>query len=69
MRNPPPDLRRHPLFEQLAADAGYTLAWQRLDADRNIDASDAIMRGDPEPMRKMLDELIGKHQPASDWRV
>lgn len=34
-------------FEQLAADAGYTLAWQRLDADRNISASDAIMRGDP----------------------
>jgi cell filamentation protein len=48
-------------FEQLAADAGYTLAWQYLDADRNISASDAIMRGDPEPMRKMLDELISNH--------
>jgi cell filamentation protein len=44
-------------FEQLAHDAGFTLAWQRLDADRNIAASVAIMRGDPEPMRKMLDEL------------
>jgi cell filamentation protein len=44
-------------FEQLADDAGFTLAWQRLDADRNIAASVAIMRGDPEPMRKMLDEL------------
>jgi cell filamentation protein len=45
-------------FEQLAADAGYTLDWQHLDAERNILASDAIMRGDPDPMRKMLDELI-----------
>ena len=48
-------------FEQLAADAGNTLAWQRLDAVRNINASAAIMRGDPEPMRKMLDELIDNH--------
>jgi cell filamentation protein len=46
-------------FEQLAADAGYTLAWQRLDGERNVKASDAIMRGDPGPMRKMLGELIG----------
>jgi cell filamentation protein len=44
-------------FEQLADDAGFPLAWQRLDADRNIAASVAIMRGDLEPMRKMLDEL------------
>jgi cell filamentation protein len=45
-------------FEQLADDAGFTLAWQRLDAERNIAASVAIMRGDPAPMRKMLDELV-----------
>jgi cell filamentation protein len=45
-------------FEQLADDAGFTLAWQHLDADRNIAASAAIMRGDAAPMRKMLDELI-----------
>jgi hypothetical protein len=44
-------------FEQLADDAGFPLAWQRLDTDRNIAASFTIMRGDPEPMRKMLDEL------------
>jgi cell filamentation protein len=44
-------------FEQLADDAGFPLSWQRLDANRNIAASVAIMRGDPEPMRKMLDEL------------
>ncbi|MGH3406108.1 MAG: Fic/DOC family protein [Streptosporangiaceae bacterium] len=44
-------------FGQLARDAGFTQAWQHLDAARNIEASAAIMRGDPEPMRKMLDEL------------
>jgi cell filamentation protein len=46
------------LFEQLAADAGFILDWQHLDADRNIAASAAIMRGDPALMRKMLDELV-----------
>ena len=45
-------------FEQLASDAGFILDWQHLDADRNIAASAAIMRGDPAPMRKMLDELV-----------
>ena len=45
-------------FEQLASDAGFILDWQHLDADRNIAASAAIMRGDPTLRRKMLDELI-----------
>ena len=45
-------------FEQLAAGAGYVLDWQELDAERNMAVSDAIMRGDPDPMRKMLDKLI-----------
>jgi len=45
-------------FEQLADDAEFTLAWQRLDAERNIAVSAAIMRGDAAPMRKMLDELV-----------
>ena len=45
-------------FEQLACDAGFTLAWQHLDAARNIATSAAIMRGDAAPMRKMLDELV-----------
>jgi cell filamentation protein len=44
-------------FEQLAREARFTLNWQRLDATRNIEASAAIMRGDAEPMRKMLDTL------------
>jgi cell filamentation protein len=45
-------------FEQVADDAGFTLAWQHLDADRNVAASAAIMRGDAALMRKMLDELV-----------
>jgi cell filamentation protein len=45
-------------FEQLARDVGFGLNWQHLDANRNIEASAAIMRGDAEPMRKMLDTLV-----------
>jgi cell filamentation protein len=45
-------------FEQLARDAGFTVNWQHLDAACNVEASVAIMRGDAEPMRKLLDALI-----------
>ena len=45
-------------FGQLARDAGFTLTWQHLDPARNVEASAAIMRGNPEPMRKMLDTLV-----------
>jgi cell filamentation protein, protein adenylyltransferase len=45
-------------FEQLADEAGFILDWQHPDADRNIAASAAIMRGDPALMRKMLHELV-----------
>jgi cell filamentation protein len=45
-------------FAQLARNTGFTLAWKHLDAARNVEASAAIMRGDPEPMRKMLDALV-----------
>jgi cell filamentation protein len=45
-------------FGQLARDAGFTLAWQHLDSVRNVAASAAIMRGDLEPMREMLDALV-----------
>ena len=45
-------------FAQLARDAGFTLAWQHLDPVRNVEASAAIMRGDPEPMNEMLDALV-----------
>jgi cell filamentation protein len=43
---------------QLARDAGYVLTWQHLDPARNIEASAASLRGDPEPLRKMLDSLV-----------
>ena len=46
-------------FAQLARSAGFTLAWQQhRDAARNVEASAAIMRGNPEPMRKMLDAPV-----------
>ena len=45
-------------FGQLARDAGFTLAWQHLDPVRNVEASAAIMRGDPELMREMLGALV-----------
>src|SRR6266567_5962848 len=45
-------------FGQLARNAGFTLAWQHLDPVRNVDASAAIMRGDPEPMCEMLGPLV-----------
>ena len=45
-------------FGQLARDAGFMLAWQHLDPVRNVEASAAIMRGDPEPMSEMLDALV-----------
>jgi hypothetical protein len=39
-------------------DAGYRLAWQRLDRERNIDAARASHRGDNSPLRALLDELL-----------
>ena len=45
-------------FGQLARDAGFTLAWQHLDPIRNVEASAAIMHGDPEPMRQVLGTLV-----------
>lgn len=43
---------------QLARDAGFMLAWQHLDPVSNVEASAAIMRGDPEPMCEMLGALV-----------
>ena len=45
-------------FWPLARTARFTLGWQHLDPARNVEASAAIMRGDPEPMREMLDTLV-----------
>jgi cell filamentation protein len=43
---------------QLATERGYWIAWERADADRNIAASIASMRGDNRPLRSMLDGLV-----------
>ena len=43
---------------QLARDAGYTLAWRRLERDRNIKAARASHRGENAPLHELLDELL-----------
>jgi len=52
------------LIGQLAADAGYHLAWERLTAARNIETSVAAMRGDNAPLREAIGELISAQPPA-----
>jgi len=43
---------------QLARDAGYHIAWARLHADRNVEASRASLHGDNRLLREMLNELV-----------
>jgi cell filamentation protein len=43
---------------QLARDAGYTLRWQRLARERNIEAARASHGGDNAPLLELLDELL-----------
>lgn len=45
-------------FRELTRQAGYLLNLKHLDAEQNVTASIAITRGDPEPMRRMLDDLV-----------
>jgi cell filamentation protein len=45
-------------FGQLARDAGYTIAWSRLDPDRNIEASIASLNGDNSKLQELLTELV-----------
>lgn len=47
-------------FGQLARDAGYSLDWRRLDAQRNVNASIAAMNGNETPLRDMLDDLVSR---------
>lgn len=46
-------------FAQLAGDAGYVMDWSAVDADDNIAASRASLRGDNVPLRRVLDEITG----------
>jgi cell filamentation protein len=43
---------------QLAREAGFRLAWERLDRERNIEAAQASHRGDNRPLLDLLDELL-----------
>lgn len=44
---------------QLAREAGYRIAWERLDGKRNDEASAvSTARGDQGPLRAMLDDLV-----------
>lgn len=48
-------------FSQLAAELGYQLRWQDIDADRNIAAAIASMHGNEQPLRELLDEITTPH--------
>jgi cell filamentation protein len=45
-------------FHQLARQAGWPIDWTGLDADENVEASIASLRGDNAPLRTLLDGLV-----------
>ena len=45
-------------FSQLAATAGYRIAWRQIDADENIRVCTLAYEGDEEPLARMLDGLL-----------
>lgn len=49
---------------QLAHDAGYHIAWERLGGERNNRASAASLRGDNRPLEAMLDDLVEPLSPG-----
>jgi cell filamentation protein len=49
-------------FSQLVAVAGYRLAWERMDADENLQACIAAYEGDEGALVTMLDNLL---EPAA----
>lgn len=49
-------------FGQLARDAGYRIAWEGLDPERNVEASIASHNGDDTKLRDMLSDLIEPRQ-------
>jgi cell filamentation protein len=52
---------------QLAEEAGHHIAWERLDAQRNIEASRAAHEGNNLPMRELFDDITVS--PERDDRV
>jgi cell filamentation protein len=53
---------------QLARDAGWPIDWSRMDWRTNIEASQASLRGQLEPLRRMLDELVAQDHPPAPLR-
>jgi cell filamentation protein, protein adenylyltransferase len=51
---------------QLAHEAGYHIAWERLGGERNNRASAASLRGDNRPLQAMLDDLVEPLSPSQD---
>jgi cell filamentation protein len=45
-------------LRQLALDAGHTLAWEHLDSDALVYASQRSFQGDSLPMRELIDRLL-----------
>jgi len=43
---------------QIAKTAGYTIAWVRIDSERNVHAARESHRGNNSPLREMLSDLI-----------
>ena len=53
-------------FHQLARDAGYEIAWDRMDPDRNIEASIASLNGDNSKLQDLVAELVYPIQDGPD---
>jgi cell filamentation protein len=51
---------------QLARDAGYRIAWERIGGERNNRASAASLRGDNGPLQAMLDDFVEPLSPNED---
>ena len=52
-------------FLQLAREAGWHIAWARVDGRTNVAASEASMRGDRRPLVEMLTDLVERAGPPS----
>ncbi|MDP9223791.1 MAG: hypothetical protein M3P18_08015, partial [Actinomycetota bacterium] len=51
-------------FSQLADQAGYQVAWDRVTRAQNIEASVRAMRGDERPLRDLLDHVTSPSSAA-----
>jgi cell filamentation protein len=56
-------------LQQLAQDASYRIDWRTLDPQENIDASRAAHRGDNQPLRAILAQLVTTPEQDEITRV